>query len=1124
MLSKGPGVLMALQPQRMSIPIVGGQEQSIASELVDPPLLTVAQNVIYERQGELKKRRGWVRSYETLNGLTYLPHCERLATRGNEIVWIGEQVVDQCEPREELGISSRLPAETNEVFERPVWTRKGDIARWNVSTLAEISSPEHGARVLSFDCAFAGDLLAEVGNSGVIGVVWQCYDVEKLFFAAIDVATGAILVSRSLAVSVATDEPIRIVAMRGSGGLWYFHVYYTSTELGESCHLYYLSIPAANPFTTTASTLISDDVQAWDVCCTGPTGLGIDPTWTHERRLFVCYAMFSTANVYLNLYIPDSTGTLIYKENNTVSMGRHVAMRTIAGQLGCCCDPDGRFVWAHVATSWTGPGYSNEAIRWQLNEGPWAAPGIIYFDSSAEITTANASHGNPIGVHAGWRGTSVVAAVTRYDNVIFTWSRDATGRTDVAEYTANSTAGSMGNISSSYSCAYSPWGRHWNYHGRDYWPVVRGHSPDAKCVEFVAAGQPIVDAGEIHVSTGRAVQGLIAYPTAAAASRVLLSGGRNSTVESWYQRGRFFSVYPTMGLDSTEMKLTVLDISAVEKEMFGWADTPAGLYFSGSIPWCYDGGPGHELGFVHRPQSTITPDGEIVTGIQVAVGTPWPIATYWLALCWEHTDQLGRVSRSAPSIRSVEITAANQSAFIQYQTLGFTSHSQLRPVLYAADANGLNYFRSTQVIPNDPSPTTESIQVNIAWGNLFVAGAPTLYTSQGILENSPPPQARVICYWGNRIWYANQRSVWFSREIIDAEEPSFNEALSFQVPMNVTALASLDDRMVIFGENEIYVISGDGPTDTGEGGTFTTPQRIRGEVGCVDPRSVVRVGNNVLFQSKRGIESFDGMQSKVISSGVDWTMKDGGYTEIVSASYDSTNQIARFLAKSGFSYLVFCWHSAFELWTTATIPRISTSPNTTVVPVGIVSAFDRNWMSINDSTRATAPIPKNAIAREIGRTENYAYGQFVDGYPDIDGYEALFWYQSTVEFADIKFDGLQGFQRIWRFYLQLRDSGAETGIELSYICDYSSPRITKTWTTVPEIATGIAAPALFRRYAVHVAKQQSSAIRVRFRDLLRTDGGVDEDISKNTGFTLISLGLEYGIKPGTGRGSSGSKK
>jgi hypothetical protein len=527
----------------------------------------------------------------------------------------------------------------------------------------------------------------------------------------------------------------------------------------------------------------------------------------------------------------------------------------------------------------------------------------------------------------------------------------------------------------------------------------------------------------------------------------------------------------------------------------------------------YEGDRGHELNFSHRPQSSA---GEI-TAASVAVGPPYLAATsYYVAMTFEAIDSQGNVSRSAPSKTGPIVIGANANMSVTFASLGPTSHRNVRPVVYVSNDGGINYHRSKQVLVNSTTEIADTT-VNLDPALLFVAGVPTLYTDAKIMSNAPLMGARFACEWQGRICLMAENMIWPSREVIYGEEPSFNESMQFRIPSNGTGMGSLDDRLILFTRDRIYWIAGDGPTDTGEGGSFTQPQRIASDFGCIDARSIVRCEKGLLFQSRRGIELLGrGLETTLVSGGIDYLK----FYEVVASSLDPRNQIVRFIMATPTvvkSYTVACWHVLYDVWTTHDVPPMVAGMGTNV-PFGLVHALSRNWMTINDVAGLSVPV--EALAMELESTDT-SFGTYVDGALSAS---AGYWYPITVQTANVKMDGLLGFARVWRIYLKTKNQSTHTGIRIAPVVDGQVGSF-RYWSTSAEIASALMDGSFsVRMFQVHIDKQQCSSIGLYIADFQETGLVPPAVAAVNIYLTLVGFGIEYGQKPGTGRGSEGSKK
>lgn len=185
---------MALTPQRTSIPFIGGQEQQISKELVDPPLLLKAHNVIPRKNGGLAKRPGWLAEEFSVHGFPYLPQPERIARRGDEILWVGGSKTEFRSDHYPPTLISRAPAEATEgTSAPPVWSAKGAMPRFNTRKLLELTHSNIGETIGAWDCAFAGDSERSVCKEGVVCMAWRTTNFSNadstVEYAVVDIAT-----------------------------------------------------------------------------------------------------------------------------------------------------------------------------------------------------------------------------------------------------------------------------------------------------------------------------------------------------------------------------------------------------------------------------------------------------------------------------------------------------------------------------------------------------------------------------------------------------------------------------------------------------------------------------------------------------------------------------------------------------------------------------------------------------------------------------------------------------------------------------------------------------------------------------------------------------------------------
>lgn len=249
------------------------------------------------------------------------------------------------------------------------------------------------------------------------------------------------------------------------------------------------------------------------------------------------------------------------------------------------------------------------------------------------------------------------------------------------------------------------------------------------------------------------------------------------------------------------------------------------------------------------------------SGVAAALGTgSLPAGDYKLVTVFKYVDGQGRIHRSSPSVPSATITAAlNDSITATIPTLRFwgnlppVSTNNMQVEVYLTEANGSTYYLHGTI---DNSMTAHTVTRVI---NIPVRGdEELLYTTGDVLEATTPPQMRALAVHRDRVWGVDNDvpdRLWHSLPITPGLGVQWSETLTLDVDDEygaVTALASLDDKLVVFKESAIYVVTGDGPDNLGRG-AYTAAQRIATGTGTTQPRSVISFPGGVLYQSPKGI-------------------------------------------------------------------------------------------------------------------------------------------------------------------------------------------------------------------------------------------------------------------------------
>jgi hypothetical protein len=345
---------------------------------------------------------------------------------------------------------------------------------------------------------------------------------------------------------------------------------------------------------------------------------------------------------------------------------------------------------------------------------------------------------------------------------------------------------------------------------------------------------------------------------------------------------------------------------------------------AGGAPAGFDGVSRTPIGFLVAP---------MIREIQGSIGAGSMVAgTYQYVAVYEWRDAAGNLHRSPPSPpRTVSIGGAPTGQATLEILLPGLSHktregdtvatvstleSPVMIVIYRTTVNGSTFYRLTDepndgIIYNDETLANGYVtyvdqkadaHINHASQTFDVAlsSKPQLYTDAGELDDVAPPCFTTHAVHRGRIFGIgpDERTVWVSKDFTEDETvfPGFNEALTLAFDEKKTALASLDERLAVFGENGIHIVEGKGPDAAGADRDWTI-YRVQTDVGCVNPRSVVTTPMGIMFESHRGIELLSrGLEVAPIGEAIEDTLAD--YPNITAAVLVAEEKHVRFACQS----------------------------------------------------------------------------------------------------------------------------------------------------------------------------------------------------------------------------------
>lgn len=505
------------------------------------------------------------------------------------------------------------------------------------------------------------------------------------------------------------------------------------------------------------------------------------------------------------------------------------------------------------------------------------------------------------------------------------------------------------------------------------------------------------------------------------------------------------------------------------------------LHIAGGIVNTYDGVNVVEHSFHVFPED-LTNGSPTGTGGNYANGETYA----WKAL-YEWVDAKGQLHRSAPSVAtSYTAAAALTSVSVTVPTLRLTGKSGVKVVLYRTVGNGTIYYRS-QETDNDTSADTVTIVDDTADTDL--SNNEILYTTGGVLENIAPPACQSIVKHKNRLFLLgleDGNEVQYSKEHVTNEGVQFSDALKIRVDSAGGALkaaGSMDGRLFLFKKSRIFVLSGDGPVDTGAQNDFRPPEELASDVGTEEQDSVVLTPVGLMFKSAKGIYLLNrSLQVKYVGAPVE----DFNSLTITSATVIEDQNEVRFTTSSG-ACLVYNYY--FDEWSTFT-------------NYSAVSAI--NGLGTYLHLKANGTVNKEIV------------GQFDDNGSSI---------KLAMETSWLSFAGLQGFQRVyWLYVLGEFEHHHYTTVKLAYDFEnyYTEQKYFNTQTglgtsTYGDDATygdsdvyGGTDSTVFQ-FRLKPARQKCQSVKIRIEDI--------DTLADNFGgsFSLTNMSFIVGRKSGNVR-------
>jgi hypothetical protein len=364
-----------------------------------------------------------------------------------------------------------------------------------------------------------------------------------------------------------------------------------------------------------------------------------------------------------------------------------------------------------------------------------------------------------------------------------------------------------------------------------------------------------------------------------------------------------------------------------------------------------------------------------------------------------------------------------------------------------------------------------------------IANNRILYTAGGVLENFVPPAPKYLEIFKNRLVAVSPDSstdlIWYSKNFAYGYGVGFNEALTILVnPIGgkITALKFMDDKLLIFKENILYAMGGDGANDLGVNYNFTNPELISSDVGCITQNSLVLMPMGVMFMSNKGIYLCSRqLQIEYIGAGAE----EFNDQVVMSADMlEDKNQI-RFLVKEGKSL--------------------------------IYDYYFGNWGTFTNHNGLDAVIWRGVYT--YMRTDGTIYTESNTGLDDTTTFKL------KIRTAWLKFAGIQGFQRVRRFAFLGGDLEDHHVLKVTVRYDYQQFDTDTIVFDATQLFDTVYGSGYYGEMSVyggeedgvyqfrgHMPRQKCESVQFTFEDI----SGVEAKQS----YSISDLSLEVGVKTG----------
>ena len=840
---------MPVQWRKIYLPFTSGVNRKVDEKVISPPVLDTLENGVFDKLGTIQKRTGYD-AFGTDDNVTDLPITARgrnLATREDELLLLHEDFLYTQDPL------------------RDEWDRRSDF---NSPIITSVPSAQ-----LTTDQTHP----TQGTLSNVVLTVWED---EQPIDAAADV-----------------DPRLSYQVSNAVTG----HVYVSPTTISNHCkpHVVASGTTLRLYACPTAASVVTQQISMWDFSLTDPTTNNFTETVGRSAvamsnlaaNIFAYDVQASTSTpgeaYMVVLETPAAVETVVTRQlglDGITSTNSATSAQSFVGMVSLYQDPE---FGSNVAVAFIRQPNTNTAETHGIlfDDTVTALTAVTLLDSQSPGSSTFAQRPKIASLTAVWESSTLARFLWTSNNITpFLSTREVT----------LTTASVLGTLTLFFRKGV-PASKAFYDNGQWYMWFAYAHDisttpirPGLQPTYFLVRQDALIVAKALNGTAN-------GYPGAAPSAQAG-SAAQESFLERASPAGKYLPMPYVVGrkwtvaqsyrvrLDSQQVTtLTTTSPATTNDQQVpvytergvriicadfdnaqGYASREAGdvLYLNGGFLWQYDGVNTVESGFHYFPEgyngSRLDATGNMAAG------------AYAYKVYYEWTNAKGQRERStAPGPVMVNMTLLGR-ATITVPSITASKKTDISIIVTRTEVNPTfdsPFFRVSSIDP-DAAPGNNTYILNNPNGEFqtFLDGFSDLTLVQqeldpnnsGQLDNVAPPAPTVMAEGKNRLFiasYEDDSLVRFSKIRADEGPFEFNDALIIPIEDGggrLTGMSILNENLIIFKDERIYVISGQGPNNLGFG-TFSSPQRISSDVGCIDQRSIVQTPMGLMFQSRKGI-------------------------------------------------------------------------------------------------------------------------------------------------------------------------------------------------------------------------------------------------------------------------------